>query len=722
MKAKHILFALALPAVFAACSQDELIAPNEPATGITGVELGYLNFNVVENPNTRLAIENGKPVWADTDKIGLVWVSNHPSNLTSTGGAGEVNDFSTLAEAGKVLSNHPLYNENGKFQSKTMIFEGQYWACFPYQADLTSTEKLSLPLKETQELDFTDAESDVLKENTYFLTRGATIKLKKDEPTEQEAKEGVIQAGIGNTLPIVLDAFSNRLLLNISVKGTDEIKAEDVVVKAVTMTAENSNTGVLRKKAEFDFTQDYPGALNESYSVPATDFYLSSASDVAKSITVKNTSSAAIGTTKKFTTIISYLPTNLTAIDNLEFVIETNYGDITYKTIGISEEGWKKGETAIAQDGVATDFIGLSTKIGSYAARSFEIDMKDASITEKTAKDAQEIMDIVSVWKKTPSPVALTIKLVNGDTYKDAQGTSHECPVYLKDLVLENLPAKLTLESNDAQGILFQGTSKIASEVEIKNGNSNTSGTVTVEAGATLDIVGEDVDITAATTVDEEKDKDNKVIAIGYLNVYNGATLDITGALINKGQIILGTADTDGIITFTTQGSSNDASKAVVIVKNGSISAFGTGHEGVKKAVVSNALAFASVIKDGVTDVEVNGVITLGAVTLDPTNAANVNITIATGGSLQAGKTATFKSLTIAANTTLTGEALITVDDLNIEKSATLTIAEKAQISTTDLAFPVGSAIVVNGSLTYTSANPAGGSLSGTGKVNGANL
>ena len=117
-----------------------------------------------------------------------------------------------------------------------------------------------------------------------------------------------------------------------------------------------------------------------------------------------------------------------------------------------------------------------------------------------------------------------------------------------------------------------------------------------------------------------------------------------------------------------------------------------------------------------------NGVITLGAVTLDPTNAANVNITIATGGSLQAGKTATFKSLTIAANTTLTGEALITVDDLNIEKSATLTIAEKAQISTTDLAFPVGSAIVVNGSLTYTSANPAGGSLSGTGKVNGANL
>lgn len=735
MKTKHIVFALALPAIFAACSQEELVTPNNPSTSeIKGVELGSdFTFSVSENPETRASLdENGKMVWDAVDKIGMVWVSNSPSSLASP-----ANDFSTLTALGKVLSNHPLYNESGKFASKTMVFEGQYWACFPYQGNVTSTEVLSLPVKEEQNLDFTNAQSDVLKENTYFLTRGATIKLKKDEPTKEEKAAGVIQAGVGNTLSFTLDAFSNRLLLNISVKGSTKVKAEDVVVKSVKMMATKSATSVLRKAAEFDFTKGYPtvDADKVSYKLIDNGIYLNTSSAVVEDITVKNTKEVALGASKKATTIISYLPTFLAAdgVDALTLVVETNFGDITYvpTTSGWAKPVANKDDTKIESAGVAADFAGLSNKIGSYATRNIVIDMNDAKVTGKTAKNAAELISIVNTWKII-STAPLTVTLENTDTEKDETGAEVDLPVTLENLNLSDLPADLTLSAKES--IIFKGSSTISSSAKkvaiTKATDATGSPTVEIAPNATLNIDGGTVNVGDVTNGLNVTIANNKILdpatpatLFGQLNVYNAGQFVLVdaatdGIFINNGIITIGTDDSNGTITFVVGGSLNNKE---VIVKNGTIDTF-EGGNGIKRAVVSNAISFASVVDAGVTDIEVNGVVNLGVISFNSTNAGKANITIVANGSIKAGAVEnTFSSLTVKANASVLGKGEIAFTNLNIDKDVTLTITD-SKITTNNLSFPTGSALVVNGELTYTQAKPVGGSLSGTGKVNGVAL
>ena len=124
MKSIKLLAALAIPAMFAACTNEEITydAPQQ-LNKVVGAELigSGISFNVSNGVNSRLSTKG----WQGTDRIGLSWVvTTNPTTAQSIDNAPtEANWY----------ANHMLYPENGKFTTKGNVYKGWHFAYFPFQ-------------------------------------------------------------------------------------------------------------------------------------------------------------------------------------------------------------------------------------------------------------------------------------------------------------------------------------------------------------------------------------------------------------------------------------------------------------------------------------------------------------------------------------------------------------------------------------------------------------
>lgn len=202
MKAKHLLAALALPAIFSACTQDELVTNVDKE--VVGTPIGYdLEFTAsLDGPTTRLVSGIG---WEENDKIGMGWIS----------------DGANLAATANLYSNHPIYYKAATkvFKSETMIFEGLYIASFPYQL----TQKVA-PL----EFDLTKQVSETSRYVGRWQVSDKFIDLRDKN------------AGLGSKTELTLTALTNLVQLNIKLaEGT--VLPADFKVTGVTLNDGGNN-------------------------------------------------------------------------------------------------------------------------------------------------------------------------------------------------------------------------------------------------------------------------------------------------------------------------------------------------------------------------------------------------------------------------------------------------------------------------------------------------
>ena len=128
MKAKFLLTALALPAIFAACTNEELVeAENQqPVQEIVGANLisKGLTINVGGGVESRLT-ENNQ--WTLTDKLGLGWLNASESIYDVQKGGVKDTDH-------KLYANHmfQLEAEGGDFTTYGNVYEGYHFAYYPY--------------------------------------------------------------------------------------------------------------------------------------------------------------------------------------------------------------------------------------------------------------------------------------------------------------------------------------------------------------------------------------------------------------------------------------------------------------------------------------------------------------------------------------------------------------------------------------------------------------
>lgn len=765
MKAKYLIAMLALPTVFAACSQDELVNVDDQQQTITGKLYGEnLTFGVEKGTeaNTRLTTAGA---WEANDTIGMAWVSDQYL-LGTTPSASPIYAFTG---ADKVLGNTPLYFVNGtNFRSGTNMFVGTYIAYYPFDNKVKSVGELKLGVG-------ADQETSTL-EDAYgkMVFTSDTLSLQDDN------------AGTGKTPAVTLKRLSNLIALEIALKADNE-NYPNVTISKVELDIQNNSSAsllsvdgtVVPKNWTAANTKDadkkYMKALNGTtdYLTPGTGNAISVTAEEALAVS-KNTAA---------TVYVAFMPSNLTAasVDASKCVLNiyTNYGVVKLGTTDAIElytydaNNKKYNSSATAIDDV---FEAYDKIAGQLIKQKAVIDITKVSVDGLTATNSSEIRDIVTNWKKkgnnaTPITINVAHATYNQTAANEAKPSKAQ-NIVLDGLDLSDIPNNLTLVSPDT--LVFTGTTNLnaantitvntvavpvnSAEAALIFNGETTIGTLDAYSGMQFN-----ANTTIAGTLTQVPDgnKDNIVVKNGVtLTVDGGKLLSNTATyskLINKGTISLinsgsinggetntnlaienfavktntptvthyngtiniGNADSKGYLDGTDAAKFNNT-EGTVRYFNGEYVAPG---EGKVVAVANNALSFAAAVDNNVTTIEVTGEIKFAAFDLTTTAGKATNVIMKSGSKLNMGtKEITLGSVTVAESATISGKKLIVFKGTNtgalsVGEGATLTVDTNTVINANVLNLPTGSKIEGDGE-TSKVVYKAAGSVGGTYTAN----
>lgn len=363
MKTKTLLAALALPALFAACSQDEFVTTQE--SEFQGTPIGYLEFTATRDvADTRLNL-NG---WQENDKIALGWIS--ADNLQATA---------------NLFSNHPLFFKgNSSFKSETMVFEGLYIASFPYQ----ETKKIS-PLAFDLKKQTSTTLEEAYGKRVYVSDKFVNLK--------GEA------AGMGNATALKMVPLTNLMKLNIKL-AKDAKVPEDFKVLGVKLAGATLVDSLYLKSDETENIGTHgDNAVADSYWGSG---YRSGVTEGEIAVQV---GAANVGTAIDVTNGLDvYVQLGaISTSDASVLTIITNYGDANIAT-GAESVTWNSkglGQTEIAK---VADFASALKAVANKAATnvygnniSVNVTLDEKSITVPTVVTCQEDLNkIVTLMDK----------------------------------------------------------------------------------------------------------------------------------------------------------------------------------------------------------------------------------------------------------------------------------------------------------------------------------
>ena len=339
MKRINYLFALALPALMAACTQEELVTSDAGNNGMNLVENPIENFslevNIEDGIGTRMVGNN----FEVGDQMGLVWF-----NASYNDYKGDV--ISQTQNPNYYANNRMTISENadgkGVWTSDAVIMEGTHFAYLPFQ---TIWDQSEYPLqvkggKEALRLYNETDQRDDVSNRLYWAFNHATYLSPAYEFT---ADNGT--AGISDERRIDMRIFSNRL----SFTPTFDNAPADLTVYSYELKAVGSNnTHVypfvthaeilahkLPKSGDF-YGCDW-ATLNTTTKL--SDFY--NPIQFAEALTMTYANEVKASEAPQFMFLL--LPNNKDkvvkygaaekAAGKIELVAKTNYGDITIETV-----------------------------------------------------------------------------------------------------------------------------------------------------------------------------------------------------------------------------------------------------------------------------------------------------------------------------------------------------------------------------------------------------
>lgn len=514
MKAKHLLAALVLPAVFSACSQDELVT-NSVDKEVVGTPIGYLEFTASRSgATTRLAPGIG---WEKNDKIGMGWIS---------GGI-------DLPASDKLFSNHPLYylGGNGSFKSETIIYEGLYIASFPFQ----TTQKIS-----SLEFDLAEQKS----EDSYYSKRWNV--------SDKFIDLDVNNAGLGKETPITLVPLTNLMKLNIKLPASSSVPA-DLKITGVTLVDANSKliNKLALKSDDAAVAKDKPALATACWTGDAGNIEVQVGEDKV---------GAAIDATKGLDVYVQMGAFDAT--DETTLTIHTNYGDAKITT-GANSVSWSSKALGQEEPAKVTDFKaaviamnGMATgkEYGQNVAVNVTLNPTSIEVPTKVTNQADLDKIIATLESLGQLDVAATIEFSKSDL-KAADGVVDvDGDVILTDLSgLNRIGGAITFQK--ATGGQDPANVYISGELALQAAPT-ASVDFTVLNGNTL-TVSEDLDLGAngiivnagATLVNKAKITASTVTTTAGVAATDDAPAIPAGLYISE----VG-ADASGITTFTNNG------------------------------------------------------------------------------------------------------------------------------------------------------------------------
>lgn len=401
MKTKHILTAIALPALLAACSQDTELSEAINQKDYSNIPTVDVEFGAAIDANTRMATKFG---WEVGDKIGLAWL-----------GDGSVINNNTT---GKAYQNNPLFCTDAStaaFKTETMLYIGKYFAYMPYNPGNMTVENIEFT---TEGQTLTTNANDLAKKAIYISPKKTTLSNEASIPAGEEP------AGMGKNIKLSLSRLSNAATLDLTFKNTATladlkilgvaIDVKKVVeVKAdpneTSSTIQTSITPTSLLPVSFAYNPQDNSSVTDWSNLDAaavrTFFTTSGSLSVAATtgaINVTSKEGLTLPTTGKLKTYALTLPAveEIPAADpqaqksgsgttaqvetttyNLIITVTTNYGEIMAKNIKVGGADWRTSA--------------LFTKLGQSATITAEIDAKDMVFPNKEVKTQEELNSVL---------------------------------------------------------------------------------------------------------------------------------------------------------------------------------------------------------------------------------------------------------------------------------------------------------------------------------------
>lgn len=543
MKTKHILTAIALPALLAACSQDEDLSGALSQKDFSNIPTVDVNFTASidgNSPTTRMATRFD---WEEGDKVGLAWLG----------------EGSKITIDGDAYQNHPLFCTDAvakSFKTETMLYVGSYYAYMPYNEKITDVVPMEFDAS-NQELAATSA--SYAKKAIYI--------------SPKLTKLDVETAGIGKNTKLNLSRLSNAVTVNLTFGNA--AKFEGLKVMGISVDAKTSaSASVLPKSFTYKPTEDVDvkdwSDMASTAIVTGTsgNFFNTDGPAAATVGAIEATSKEGLAVTNdELTTYILTLAATATA-EKLEVVVSTNYGDVT---VDLDSKGADETGKAIVikdKDAAKATTIGAAkifNNFGASGSLDVYVDMSNLTIPSTVATQAElnEALKTLAITE-TETATTITVNPEKANSTNTVDLTDFTFPEGLKCAVT------LTAGAKASNGFAFKGNTVINSQLALASAATvdgtmtinnlvndkkvqqtaltmNASQVLTVNAGAKLINEGK-IDISATGSGITTNNKTNKAAAAEFVSNASTATVDMaSGTFTNQGKVqwIAGTLPTD---------------------------------------------------------------------------------------------------------------------------------------------------------------------------------
>lgn len=465
MKAKHILTAIALPALLAACSQDMELSDAMNQKDFSNIPTVDVEFGAAIDANTKMATKFG---WEVGDKIGLAWL-----------GDGKIITSNGNANYGKAYQNIPLFCTNAStaaFKSETLLYIGEYFAYMPYTEGKMEVENIAFT---TAGQKLTTNKGDLAKNAIYISPKKVNLS------NEDEIPAGSYAAGMGKNIPLSLSRLSNAVTLDLTFKNTASLA--DLKIMGVSIdvqkqvTVGNVMTPISLLPVSFKYNpQDNADVAEWSNLSPdAVKTFLGasggSLSEAAKTgvVSVTSETGLTLSADGKLKTYALILPVGeaMTTVAGTEYelviTVNTNYGAIVADKVKVGGEAWNTTSE-------------LFTKFGQSGTITASVDAEKMTFPAKEVKTLAELNSVLAAAATAGAedePIVVTLN--PAETIAD--GGAFE----LKDFTMpEGLKTDVELIAglNANNKLNFTGTSTINKKLKLTADNGVTvSGTLNVK-------------------------------------------------------------------------------------------------------------------------------------------------------------------------------------------------------------------------------------------------
>ena len=551
MRTKHLLMALALPGVFAACSQEDEFVSQVQGPNDDRPVVGVISLNIPEAPSTRWDWSSAAGfTFDDNDYIGAALMDTYNSAQAD----GDWDDKYDIVDY--INTNYKYGYAQGWTNNDAVMSEGNYFFYMPYNEELKSRAGLELSVPVEQYAYDETAESPVADDTYSWKKNQMFIGYDDIAVDDQQAT------------PQMVEVFA-KPRFNINYTGTGSTEVERVVVTggsgAFKVGTTLRPTGTVNSYNPINGNSSYDGALSASsnlakvfqaYNAAVVEiadgeyelgedeslrspFYQNFGAFTATGgVVTSNFLSLNFVPAKEVTGLMVVPPTNISA-NALSIQVYTNKGLVTIDNLtgfdDVEDPVQGTGITYSNLDVLEHIYSGDGSKANAITINFADVDVEQpASVTVATTSQLESIIR----W------------------YEDPNGTYPLLTDDPKTLTI-NLTGDVELTETVYNAI--KGNPNISFKF-----NTSTNNTLTIPAGIPADALSLlNTESTAPIVVEGEQSLANSGNAVEYkynVEVAETGTLNVNGG---KGITIAevennGAVNVNGVVTFTTVTNYNE--------------------------------------------------------------------------------------------------------------------------------------------------------------------